>query len=70
MRRRLACFSMVLLLLIAGAVAEDRSGLTIMTNVDTRKHIVQYTYTDQDNQIVTGSNGYAISECQYDGNRE
>lgn len=71
--KKILAFLMVFLLLFISqsfAIGEEVSELTIMTNIDYRKHIVQYTYMDQDDQMVPGPYGYAIIECQYEGNRE
>ena len=72
MKKILAFLMAFLLLFISQSfvIGEEVSELAIMTNIDYRKHIVQYTYMDQDDQIVSGPYGYAIIECQYDGNKE
>ena len=71
--RKIPAFLMALLLILTSlsfAAGEEVSDYSILTNIDYRKHIVQYTYIDQDGQMVSGPYGYAIIECQYEGNRE
>ena len=71
--KKILAFLMVFLLLFTSqsfVIGEEISDYAIMINIDYRKHIVQYTYMDQDDQIVSGPYGYAIIECQYEGNRE
>ena len=51
-----------------GASAEN-SSLSVLTNIDVRKHVVKYVFTDEEDNVCTGPDGYAIIECQYEGNR-
>jgi hypothetical protein len=48
----------------------DIATFTVVKSIDQQKHIIRYAYTDQNGQIVTGPNGYAVIECQYEGNSE
>ena len=70
MKKCLAVLYALLLFLTAGAAAEDGSEYYLMTEINEQKNIVQYIYTDENNQIVTGPNEYAIIECQYEGRKE